>query len=126
MVWQDGIESQQPVGQVPVKGGQVVKQQVLVVIHELFLEGAIEPFRVGVHFRGAGIRPPVRDAPFVESLLEVVLELRAVVGEEEAGRGEQRTQRIERMRGLAAGRDGEAGVWIDEGEQGACGISLTT
>ena len=85
MVRQHGIVSQQPVGQVPVKGGQVVEEHILMVIHELFLEGAIEAFGVGIHFRGTGIRPPMGDAVLVEALLEVPEELRAVVGEEELG-----------------------------------------
>ncbi|MCY3955119.1 MAG: hypothetical protein OXF47_03880, partial [Nitrospira sp.] len=124
MMRQDSIVSQQPVGQVPVKGGQVVKQQVLMVIHELFLEGAIEPFGVGVHFRGTGIRPPMGDAPFVEAVLEVPEELRAVVGEEEPGwGGEQGTQRVESVSRVTAGGggggqgEGEATVGINEGEQ---------
>ena len=77
------------------------------VIHELFLEGAIEPFGVGVLFRGMQIRPPMGDAVLVEALLEVPEELRATVGEKEPGRsGEQRTQRVERMRGVPAGCGG--------------------
>ncbi len=65
---QDGMVSQQPVGQFPINGGQVIKQQVLMVIHELFLEGAIEAFGVGVHFRGPRIRPPMGDVAGVESI----------------------------------------------------------
>ena len=49
----DRIVSQQPVGQIPVQGGQVVKQQVLMVIHEPFLEGTIELFGMSVRVRGA-------------------------------------------------------------------------
>ena len=124
MMGQDGMVSQQPVGEVPVKGGQVVEQQRLVVVHEGLLEGAIEPFSVGVHFRGTGRRPPMGDAPFVEALLEVAQELGAVVGEEEPGwGGEQHTQRVEDVSGVAARGGGgsqgedEATVGIDEGEQ---------
>ena len=54
MVGQEGIGSQQPVGQLPVEGGPVVNQQLLVVVHEGLFEGAIEPFNLRVHFRGAG------------------------------------------------------------------------
>ena len=85
MVGQHGIVSQQPVGEFPVKGGEVVEQQLLVVVHEGLLEGAIEPFRVGVHFRGARVRPPVSDTMVVETLPDMEEELRAVVGEEKPG-----------------------------------------
>lgn len=50
---QDSIVGQQSVSQIPVKGGQVVKQQVLMVIHELLLEGTIELFGISVRVRGA-------------------------------------------------------------------------
>ena len=62
LVGQQGMVSPQPVGQVPVQGGEVVKEQVLMVIHELFLDSAIELFGMGVHVRGARIRltfPPI-------------------------------------------------------------------
>ena len=131
MVGQHGIISQQPVGEFPVKGGQVIEQQILVVVHEGLLEGAIEAFGVGIHFGGAGIGPPVRDAAFVEALLEVAEELRAVVGEDEPWGGWQQVARgIEGTGGLAAGRgggshgDGKAGGRIDEGEQVAAEASL--
>ena len=53
LVGQHGMVSPQPVGQVPVQGGEVVKEQVLMVIHELFLDSAIELFGMGVHVRVA-------------------------------------------------------------------------
>ena len=90
MVGQHGIISQQPVGEFPVKGGQVIEQQILVVVHEGLLDGAVEAFGVGIHFRGAGIGPPVRDAAFVEALLEMPLEFCAITREEEAGRALRR------------------------------------
>lgn len=87
LVGQDGIGSQQPVGQFSVTGGPVGNQQLLVVIHELFLEGAMESFDLRVHVRGARIGPPMDDTVFVETLLEGAEELRAVVGDEAAGWG---------------------------------------
>lgn len=123
MVRQDGIVNQQPVGQVPVKGRQAVNQQLLMVIDELFFEGTIEAFGVGVHFRGAGISPPVGNPIFIETLLEVAEEFGAIVGEEKPrGCGEQSTQRVEGVRRVPAGRgsgrqgEGEATLGIDEGE----------
>jgi len=41
------------------------------IVHELFLEGAIEPFDLRVHFRGARIGPPMDATAVVETLLEV-------------------------------------------------------
>ena len=123
MVGQHGIVGQQPIGQFAVKGRQIVNQQVLVVIHELFLEGAIEPFDMRIHFGGAWIGPPMGDAVGVEALLEVAVELGAVGREEELRRGrEQGTQGLEADRGVAAGGggggpgEGEATVGIEEGE----------
>ncbi len=123
MVGQHGIVGQQPIGQFAVKGRQIVEQQILVVVHEGLLQGAIEPFRMSVHFRGSGIRPPVGDAAFIEPVLEMPLELRAVIGEEDPGWGrEQRTECIEGVGGMAAGggggghSEGEATAGIDEGE----------
>ena len=69
MVGSFGVREEEPGSEVPVEVRQVVEEQVLVVIHELFLEGAIEAFGVGVHFWRAGVRPPVRDAAFLQTLL---------------------------------------------------------
>ena len=79
--------SQQPVSEFPVNGAEIVKQQILVVVHELFLDGPIEPFSMGVHVWGPRIGPPMRDATGIKALLEVPLELGAVVGEDEPGGG---------------------------------------
>ena len=76
--------------QFPVAGGQVVEEPVLLIVHELFLDRAVKAFGVGVHFRGAGVRPPVRDAALRQAVLEVAQELRAVVGEHVAWRRQQR------------------------------------
>ena len=83
MVGQHGVVGEQPVGQFLVEGSQVVEEEVLMIVHERFLEGEVEAFGVGVHFRRAGVRPPVGDAAFLQTLLEVAQKLRAVVGEDE-------------------------------------------
>ena len=131
MVGSFGVIEEEPVSEVPVEVRQVVEEQVLVVIHELFLEGAIEAFGVGIHFRRAGVRPPVRDAAFLQALLEVAQKLRAVVGEHEAwgfrqemAQGVQREGRLAARRGGGGKGDGEAGVRVDEGEQGAAEAGL--
>ena len=43
MVGQHGIVSQQPVGQFLVEGGQVVEEQVLMIVHDLFLRVQLRP-----------------------------------------------------------------------------------
>ena len=58
MVGAFGVIEEEPVSEFPVEVRQVVEEQGLVVIHELFLESAMEAFGVGVHFRRAGVRPP--------------------------------------------------------------------
>ena len=131
MVGSFGVIEEEPVSEFPVEVRQVVEEQVLVVIHELFLEGAIEAFGVGVHFRRAGVRPPVRDAAFLQALLEVAQKLRAVVGEHEAwggrqemAQGVQRESRLAARRGGGGKGDGETGVRVDEGEQVAAEAGL--
>ncbi|MDE0145438.1 MAG: hypothetical protein OXI53_03970 [Nitrospira sp.] len=72
MVRQGGIVRQRPVGQLPVKGREVIKQQILVVIHKGLLEkvqaqGALSyhgrVFRIGKAFRGypVALRPTPHD-----------------------------------------------------------------
>ena len=89
MVRSHGVVGQQPIRQFPVEGGQVVKEQVLMIIHERFLDRADEAFHVGIHFGGAGVRPPVGDASFLQAVLEVPQEFRAIVREHVAWGGGQ-------------------------------------
>ena len=74
------------------------------IIHELFLERAVKAFHVGVHFRRAGVGPPVGDAAGLEASVELPLKLGAVVGEEGAGWGGQEgAEGVQRLGSLAAG-----------------------
>ena len=121
----------QPVGQLLVEQGHVVEQQVLMIVHELFLNGPVEPFYMGIHFRGTGIGPPVRDAARLQPLLEVAQEFRAVVGEHDPrGAWQHLAQGLQRAGRLAAGRGGrghgdrEARVGIEKGEQVAAEARL--
>jgi|GEM_PF-5539893 len=50
MVGQDGVVVDDPLGQFSVKGVDVCKEKILVVINELLLHGAIETFVMRVHF----------------------------------------------------------------------------
>lgn len=79
MVRPFGVIEEEPVSESSVEVRQVVEEHVLVVMHELFLEGTIEAFRVGAYVRETRIGPPIGDAVLVEMLLGVALELRAVV-----------------------------------------------
>ena len=120
MVRQDRIISQEPVGQVAVEGGQVAEPHILVIVHEIFLDRAMEPFHMRVHCGGTGLGPPVGQIPLLQALLEAAAARRAGVGEQEARRGRQEVaQGLEGEGRLAAGLagPGEAGVRGDEGEQ---------
>ena len=101
------------------------------IVHELFLNGPVEPFYMGIHFRGTGIGPPVRDAARLQPLLEVAQEFRAVVGEHDPrGAWQHLAQGLQRAGRLAAGRGGrghgdrEARVGIEKGEQVAAEARL--
>ena len=64
MVRSFGVREEEPVSESSVEVRHVVEEPVLVVIHDLFLEGASEAFRVGVHVRGTGkvnrCKPPLK------------------------------------------------------------------
>ena len=57
MVRKDGVVFHNPLRQVAVEGIDIIKQQVLIVIDDPLLEGAVESFVVRVHFGIARIRP---------------------------------------------------------------------
>ncbi len=50
MVGNDGVIGEQPFRHFTVEQGQVGEQQILVIIHELLLNGAVETLTVCVHF----------------------------------------------------------------------------
>ena len=54
VVGQDGVVLDQPVGEFAVEFGEVVKQEVFVIIDEDILDSAVEAFCVGVHFGDLG------------------------------------------------------------------------
>ena len=90
MVRQDRVIGQQPVGQFSVKGRQIVKQEILMIIHALFLESAVKAFDMSIHFRGTGVSPPVGDAALLQAGVELSLELGAILGEHGTGRAGER------------------------------------
>lgn len=63
MVRPFGVIDEELVSASSVEVRHVVEEHVLVVIHELFLEGASQAFRVGVHVRGMGIGQQEHQTP---------------------------------------------------------------
>ena len=93
------------------------------VVDETLLNGAVEAFTMGVHFRRPRIGPPVGDVMAFEFAFEVFHKLRAVVGQQVADR--HRSQSDKGAQGVcgagaAAGGgspgEGEARAGGDEGE----------
>ena len=55
-------------------------QQLLMVINELLLNGAVKTFDMGIHFRSSGIGMPMSFVQASDLLIEVLHKLRAVIG----------------------------------------------
>jgi len=113
VMWSFGVVPHDPVEQVIVEGGEVIEQQVLAVVDELFLDGSVEAFAMRVHSRGARVGVPMGEALGVQSGAEVFSELVAVVGEGTVhGHGQQQLAELEGGACLEAGEvadaDGEA------------------
>ena len=95
----------QPTQQFEVEVGEVVEEeQVVVIVDAFLLDGAIEAFAVGVHFRGLGEGMPVSEQSVGESGREIALEFAAVVGEHRFdGEGEHRLNQAKELCGGGAG-----------------------
>lgn len=119
-----GIVEEEPIGEFLVEQGEIGEEQILVVIDEGFLQGAVEAFGVGVHFWGLGVGIPALDAVGLAGLGEARFELRAVVGKQHLGLGRQQSQGgLERGLGVA-GRlagdgegEGQTAGGIDAGDE---------
>ena len=59
MMRRDGAVVEQPLGQFAVEFGQVGEQQILVVVHQIFLRVRLKRSAAGVHFGRLGTSPPV-------------------------------------------------------------------
>ena len=79
MVRDDGVVLDDPLGEFLVERADVCEEEVFVVIDELFLQGTIEPFVVGVHFWASRVSPVVGELMVFEQCVESSLELAAVV-----------------------------------------------
>ena len=113
----------EPAKQFEVEVGWVIEEeQVVVIVDELFLDGAIEAFAVGVHLRGFGEGVPMGEQPIGKGGGEMTLELAAVVGEHRLdGEGEYGLDQAEELGGGGTGvtaggpGPGEVGVQIGAG-----------
>lgn len=102
-----GIVPEEMLDQSHIEGNGVEKLG-LVVIHKLFLDGAIEPFGMSIHLRGLWVGVPVL---FVESFhlgVKVLHKLTAVVGEDVLKRewkqeGDKLKELLGRLTGMARG-----------------------
>ena len=118
-----GIVEEEPIGEFLVEQGEIGEEQILVVIDEGFLQGAVEAFGVGVHFWGLGVGIPALDAVGLAGLGEARFELRAVVGKQHLGLGRQQSQgcleRVLCVAGRLAGDgegEGQTAGGIDAGD----------
>jgi len=63
----------------PVERRKIIEEKVLIVIHELFLDGPIEPFAVHIHLWRPWVRMPVSHVMTCHRVLEVQHEFTSVV-----------------------------------------------
>ncbi len=73
------VVEHQPVAHFLVKQSGIGKEQVFVVVHETFLNAAVEAFAVRIHFGRFGIGLPVRQLIGRHTFCELALELAAVI-----------------------------------------------
>ena len=98
-------------------------QQFLMVIDEFFLNGPIKPFYVSVHLGSFGIGMPVLFVQASNFLIEVLHELRAIVGQyrlkwigKHLGDDSQEFSGGQRRMALSGPGKGEARIVIGEGD----------
>ena len=71
--------------QLGIEGIQVVNA-IDIVVNELVLDGPVEPFQVAVRLRMSGVIEEVNEAILLAKLIEVLMELAAVIGLDSHGR----------------------------------------
>ena len=74
VVGQYGVVLNEPVSEFAVEQGQIGSQLVFPEVREALRKGAMEAFGMGVHVRGAGTGPIVREAAVLAGFLEVAPE----------------------------------------------------
>ena len=121
LVWAFGVGEHEPLGQLPVEESEVGEEEILVIVDEGLLKGAIETLCMSVHLGCLGVGGPASDPPLGQGLDKARLELAAVLGEHDVGRLEEETQRPIQgpacMTGILGGNrpgEGQAALRIDE------------
>ena len=116
-----GVGEHEPLGQLPVEESEVGEEEILVIVDEGLLEGAVETLGMSVHLGRLRVGGPASDPPLAQGLGKARLKLAAVVGKHDAGRLGEETQRpIQRptgMTGMLGGDrpgEGQAARRIDE------------
>ncbi|GAB2566386.1 hypothetical protein GCM10027066_06910 [Dyella jejuensis] len=122
-----GVVPMEPGEESFVEGVDVGEQEILVVVDELLLDGAVESFAMGIHFRRARAGVPMRQVASDGGVVEVPGELAAVVGEDAAyGDGEHDLRTSQGQGGMGTGtgaeREGEAEAasQVDAGDEIPC------
>ena len=100
---------------------QIGKEQILVIVSELVLHGAVKAFAVGIHFWGFRIRMPMGEGVALEFGGEVAFEFAAVIGEHCLDAiGKDGLDELKELTGgkarVAAGRPGEGEMRVQVGE----------
>ena len=57
--WSDGVEEDEPLGELVVESDEIGEGQIFIVVDEIFLEGMVEAFDLSIHFGCLGIGAPV-------------------------------------------------------------------
>jgi hypothetical protein len=61
----------QPINKVLVKGGHIITKERSLIDKELFREGSVKPFNMGIHLRSTRIRMIMRQTELLCGLMEV-------------------------------------------------------
>lgn len=76
-----GVVPEKPGNQLPIELiGE--EQQLFMVINKFFLDGSIKPFHMGIHLGSLGIGMPVVFVEPAQFLIEMLHELRTIVGKD--------------------------------------------
>ena len=81
MVSANGIIPDKILRELAVEDREIGEQEILMVINELLLDGAIEAFTVGVHLRRSWVSMPVGDSYGLEGMVKVLHKLTPVIRE---------------------------------------------
>lgn len=80
-----GVVEHEPVVEFPVEEGEIGEEEILRIVHEGLLQGAVEALGVGVHLGALGVGVPASDTLFGQDQGKAHFELTTVVGEHDFG-----------------------------------------